>query len=77
MRVLFIYPNLNTQMGFNHGLASISAVLKEAGHETRLVNLNEKLPPVPSDEEVARVVEEWEPGMVAFSCITQQYEKAR
>ncbi len=77
MRVLFIYPNLNTQMGFNHGLASISAVLKEAGHETRLVNLNEKLPPVPSDDEVARVVEQWEPGMVAFSCITQQYEKAR
>lgn len=77
MRVLFIYPNLNTQMGFNHGLASISAVLKEAGHETRLVNLNEKLPPVPSDEDVARVVEEWQPGMVAFSCITQQYEKAR
>jgi radical SAM superfamily enzyme YgiQ (UPF0313 family) len=77
MRVLFVYPNLNTQMGFNHGLASISAVLKEAGHETRLVNLNEKLPPVPSDEDVARVVEEWQPGMVAFSCITQQYEKAR
>ncbi len=77
MRVLFIYPNLNTQMGFNHGLASISAVLKEAGHETRLVNLNEKLPPVPTDDEVAAAVREWEPGMVAFSCITQQYAKAR
>ena len=77
MRVLFVYPNLNTQMGFNHGLASISAVLKEAGHETRLVNLNEKLPPVPTEDDLAAVVREWEPGMVAFSCITQQYPKAR
>ena len=77
MRVLFVYPNLNTQMGFNHGLASISAVLREAGHETRLVNLNEKLPPVPTPEELAAVIREWQPGMVAFSCITQQYPKAR
>ena len=52
MRVLFVYPNLYTQMGFNHGLASLSAVLRAAGHETRLVNLNENLPPVPSDEEL-------------------------
>lgn len=77
MRILFVYPNLNTQMGFNHGLASISAVLKEAGHETTLVNLNEKLPPVPTPEDLAQRIREWNPGMVAFSCITQQYPVAR
>ena len=54
MRVLFVYPNLYTQMGFNHGLASLSAVLKQAGHATRMVNLNENLPPVPSDHETSR-----------------------
>ena len=58
MRVLFVYPNLYTQMGFNHGLASLSAVLREAGHETRLVNLNEKLPPVPEPEDLARTIRE-------------------
>ncbi len=77
MRVLFIYPNLYTQMGFNHGLASLSAVLKQAGHETRLVNLNEKLPPVLGPDEVAELVREWQPGLVAFSCLTQQYAAAR
>lgn len=77
MHVLFVYPNLNTQMGFNHGLASISAVLKQAGHETSLVNLNEKLPPVPSPQDLADRIRELEPGMVAFSCITQQYPTAR
>ena len=73
MRVLFVYPNLYTQMGFNHGLASLSAVLKRAGHETRLVNLNENLPPVPTNEEILDIVRDWEPGLIAFSCLTQQY----
>ncbi|MCB9905786.1 MAG: B12-binding domain-containing radical SAM protein [Planctomycetes bacterium] len=76
MRVLFIYPNLYTQMGFNHGLASLSAVLKQAGHETRLVNLNENLPPVATPDGVYREVREWGAGMVAFSCLTQQYAAA-
>lgn len=73
MRVLFIYPNLYTQMGFNHGLATLSAVLKEAGHETRLVNLNENLPPVLDRADVLDEIESWKPGLIAFSCLTQQY----
>ncbi len=76
MRVLFVYPNLYTQMGFNHGLASLSAVLKHAGHETRMLNLNENLPPVPSDEEIVALVREWRPGVVGFSCLTMQYPEA-
>jgi radical SAM superfamily enzyme YgiQ (UPF0313 family) len=76
MRVLFVYPNLYTQMGFNHGLASLSACLKAAGHETRLSNLNENLPPVPSPEDVLALVRDWRPGLVAFSCLTQQYRGA-
>ncbi|MHC4263041.1 MAG: B12-binding domain-containing radical SAM protein [Planctomycetota bacterium] len=76
MRVLFVYPNLYTQMGFNHGLASLSAVLKEAGHETRLVNLNENLPPTPSDEDLWAMVRDWAPGLIGFSCLTQQYAEA-
>lgn len=77
MRVLFVYPNLYTQMGFNHGLASLSACLKLAGHETALVNLNENLPPVPSEADLWREVREWGAGMVAFSALTQQYEGAK
>ena len=66
MRVLFVYPNLYTQMGFNHGLASLSACLKDAGHETRLLNLNENLPPVASEQDVFDELRRWKPGVVAF-----------
>lgn len=76
MHVLFVYPNLYTQMGFNHGLASLSAVLKEGGHETRLVNLNENLPPVPTDDEIFDLIVEWEAGLIGFSCLTMQYGEA-
>ncbi|MBI5362252.1 MAG: cobalamin B12-binding domain-containing protein [Planctomycetes bacterium] len=73
MRVLFVYPNLYTQMGFNHGLASLSSRLKEHRHATRLVNLNENLPPVPSRDELWQLLREWGPGVIGFSCLTQQY----
>ena len=76
MRVLFVYPNLYTQMGFNHGLAALSARLKERGHETRLLNLNEKLPPVPSYDEVLATARDWGAGLVGFSCLTMQYAEA-
>ncbi len=76
MRVLFVYPNLYTQMGFNHGLASLSSVLKAAGHTTRLVNLNENLPPVPTADDLWDIVRSWQPGMIGFSCLTQQYRAA-
>ena len=77
MKVLFLYPNLNTQMGFNHGLAMISAFLKAAGHATRLVNLNENLPPVPSRDQILSDVLAWRPAVIAASCLSQQYQEAR
>ena len=77
MRILFVYPNLYTQMGFNHGLASLSACLRRDGHETRLINLNENLPPVPSYDDVVAEVARWEPGLIGFSCLTMQYAEAK
>ncbi len=76
MRVLFVYPNLYTQMGFNHGLASLSACLKRAGHSTELINLNENLPPVPGPEEIWERIQSGGAGLIAFSCLTQQYPEA-
>lgn len=76
MRILFLYPNLYTQMGFNHGLAALSAVLKAAGHETRLVNLNENLPPVPSYDDIFEEIQRWKPVLLGFSTLTMQYAEA-
>jgi len=77
VRIIFLYPNVNAQIGFNYGLAYISAVLKQHGHHTRLINLNEKLTPVPTMDEIVREVRDYDPGLVGFSVVTNQYGLAQ
>ncbi len=76
MRILFVYPNLNAEEGFNHGVAVLSGALKARGHETGLININEALYDVPSDEEVVERVGAFAPDLVAFSAMSQQYRYA-
>ena len=56
MRVLLIYPNVDCPIGVNHGLAMISGVLKEAGHQTKLIHVNEKLFDIPSMDDLCKKV---------------------
>lgn len=77
MRVLFIYPNLYCQVGFNYGVAYLSAVLKEAGHETRLINLDEKLGYGLDYDRLRKDVRDYDPGIIGFSTMTNQYQFVR
>ncbi|MBT7210955.1 MAG: B12-binding domain-containing radical SAM protein [Candidatus Scalindua sp.] len=76
MKVLLIYPNINSQVGFNFGVVFISAVLKKHGHKTKLINLNEKLDNLPDDKEIQRIIEEYNPQLIGFSAVTTQYQHA-
>ncbi|MGE0709382.1 MAG: radical SAM protein [Planctomycetota bacterium] len=73
MRVLLIYPNIDCPVGTNHGLTMISGVLKQAGHETALIHVNEKLFDVPGPDELVARVRAYDPGLVGFSVMSQQY----
>ena len=73
MRVLLIYPNIDSPIGINHGLSIISGVLRAAGHETRLIHVNEKLFDVPTPDELVARVRDYDPGVVGFSILSQQY----
>ncbi len=77
MKVLFIYPNLDAQVGFNYGVAFLSACLKERGHTTALLDINENLG---FDLDLARIREEiaaFAPDLIGFSVVTNQYRFAR
>ncbi len=76
MKVLFIYPNLNAEEGFNHGVACLAGALKARGHRVSLINLNESLAEVPSIEQIVDTVRGYNPDVVAFSVQTMQYEHA-
>lgn len=75
-KVLFIYPNLNAQEGFNHGIAALSGQLRAAGHETELIHLNDSLYGPVELEEVARRVMDFDPHLICFSAMSQQYKYA-
>ncbi len=77
MRVLFIYPNLNAQIGFNYGIAFLSACLKEHGHSTALLNMNEQLGFEFDLVRVKREVSAFAPGLIGFSVVSNQYRFAR
>jgi anaerobic magnesium-protoporphyrin IX monomethyl ester cyclase len=77
MRVLFIYPNLNAQVGFNYGLAFISSLLKQHGHTTKLINLNEKLAQPLDAAKIKDCITAFNPGLIGFSVVTNQYSFAQ
>ncbi|MCZ6689910.1 MAG: radical SAM protein [Planctomycetota bacterium] len=76
MKVFFIFPNLNTVEGFNHGVADLSGGLKAHGHETKLLNINEHLYPIPTSAEILKLVRDYQPDVLCFSVMTQQYKYA-
>ncbi|HVN96843.1 MAG TPA: radical SAM protein, partial [Syntrophorhabdaceae bacterium] len=76
MRVLFIYPNLNTQIGFNYGISYISGLLKQEGIETYLININEKLGFPLNHDRIRKEVLSIKPDLIGFSVLTNQYKYA-
>jgi len=76
VRVLFIYPNLHAQIGFNYGVAAISGLLKREGIETFLLNIN---PDLGYDLDLGRIKKDvlaFRPDLVGFSVVTNQYKYA-
>lgn len=75
-RVLFVYPNINTQEGFNHGVAALSGALRAAGAETKLLNLSDSLYDLPDKNSILDEVSAFDPDLICFSVMTQQYKYA-
>lgn len=83
MRITFVYPDLAanepTYTGyFHHGIASLSAVLKKAGHETSLIQFTKEI----SVKDFQEKIKFLKPDLISFSSTThvfafvQKYAKA-
>ena len=73
MKILFIYPNAGSQLGFNYGIAHLSAVLKKAGHEVALWQLCEDIAPLPSEKEFIGRLKQEAADIIGFSVVTNQW----
>ena len=73
MKVLFIYPQLYAQVGFNYGVAFLSAVLKSHGHQTTLLDINERMGFDLDLDRIRREIESFSPDLIGFSLVTNQF----
>lgn len=76
MKIVFLYPNAGSQLGFNYGLAHISAVLQEAGYDVTVIQLAEELGPLPEAAELQARVTALDPDVIGFSVVTNQWAYA-
>ncbi len=76
MRVLFIYPNLNAQIGFNYGISYISGLLRSEGIETFLLNINNDLGYGLDLQRIKQDVMRIAPDVIGFSVLTVQEKYA-
>ena len=67
MKVLFIHGDLCGQAGFNHGIAHLSAALKEAGHQALVITANKAPAGALTDDELLTRINAEKPGLVGFS----------
>jgi anaerobic magnesium-protoporphyrin IX monomethyl ester cyclase len=75
MKILFVYPNIESgsHIHVQPGLAMLSAILKQEGHQTSLIDLS-----YPMDrEEFQSNVMEYNPDLVGFSSTTHQWQFAQ
>lgn len=77
MKILFIYPNAGSQLGFNYGIAHMSALLKRAGHSVELWQLCEEICPLPSKEKFMNRLSQIDPDIIGFSVVTNQWLYAK
>ena len=76
MNILFIYPNDSSQLGFNYGVAHISAVLKKAGHRVELLQFCSDLATLPTQDEFTDRIQQIRPDIIGFSVVTNQWSYA-
>ena len=76
MKILFVFPNTESQPGFNYGIAHLSAVLKQAGHQVDLLHVCEDLAPLPTEAEFIRGIRATAPDLIGFSVVTNQWPVA-
>jgi radical SAM superfamily enzyme YgiQ (UPF0313 family) len=72
MKVLFIYTDINSAVGYSAGIGILSAQLKKRGHQTKLIHVSEELDYSLDTARINRDINEFQPGIICFSITTNQ-----
>lgn len=77
MKIIFVYTDYNP-LGYNYnkfnmGIATLSSCLKEAGHQTSLIHISEKI----EKEQFLEQIQKHKPDVAAFSSITNMWPQIK
>lgn len=77
MKIQFIFPNFGCPIGVSMGISFISTALKQAGHQTSCIHINDYLGNSYDLERIRKDVESYGPDLIAFSFGTNHQVEAR
>ncbi len=74
MKVLFVFPNYDCPIGISIGVSYLSAILKEKGHITKIIHINEQINYCFDIERIISDAKDFEPTLVAISVGENHYK---
>lgn len=74
MKILIIYPDLETTVSYSFGVGIITSFLKKYGHKVRIMHLNEELDYPLDYQKIKKDIENFKPELVAFSSTSNQFK---
>jgi anaerobic magnesium-protoporphyrin IX monomethyl ester cyclase len=77
MRVLFIYTDLGSAVGYSGGIGILSAILKRAGHQTKLLHVSDELGYPLDHDRINNDIRDYSPHLICFSVSTNQWPVTR
>ncbi|MFH2000518.1 MAG: radical SAM protein [Planctomycetota bacterium] len=77
MKILFIYPDTMTEVGYSSGIGMLSAGLRKNGHETRLIHVCAELDYPLDMLHIVQDISRFEPHLICFSVSTNQWHVAQ
>jgi len=70
MNIFMIYPCQGNMATFNYGLASITAVLKQAGHNVKLLMVDNCV----KDKDIVKEIASFNTDIIGFSCMSNYWQ---
>jgi hypothetical protein len=77
VKILFIYTDVSTAIGYTAGIGSLSAFLKREGHEVKLIHVSDELDYPLDLKRINMDIDVYKPGLICFSITTNQWYYSR
>jgi len=77
MKILFIYTDVSTAIGYTAGIGSLSAFLKREGHKVKLIHVSDELDYPLDLKRINKDIVAYKPGLICFSITTNQWYYSR